>query len=695
MKTLLGLMMALCGLAALAPPAARAGAKPAGKSVEGDWEGVLGIETRLRLFVRFTKNPDGSFSGSLDSPDQEAKNIRVDQPSLKDGAVRFELRRFSVVFEGKLKEGELAGRWKQGKSDLPLTLTRQGKKGKKGGTGLEGEWRGTLTSERKVRLLAHFTKQKDGTLGGTLDSPDQGATGLRMDEVTLKGESLRFTIKGVSASYEGKLKKDGSEVAGRWKQGKVDEPLTFTRQGKKGARSEEVPHKRLGGYWLGKLDAGAIQLRVGVKFTRKKDGTLGGTMDSIDQGVKGLPLDTVTLKEREVRFAIKVVGGAFEGKLKEDGSEIVGMWKQAGESLPLTLKRLEKEPTLARPQEPKKPYPYVEEEVTYENKKAGVKFAGTLTLPKGKGPFAAVLLITGSGPQDRNEALMGHKPFLVLADHLTRRGIAVLRVDDRGVGGSTGNTMKSTTADFADDALAGVEFLKTRAEIGSKRIGLLGHSEGGVVAPLAASKSKDVAFIVLLAGTAVVGEEILYEQGQLILKTSGADAKQLAKQRRLQELMFRIVKEEKDDSAIEKRIKKAWDEEVARLTDEEKKQAAKQFAKQEALLKGQVKALLSPWFRYFLTHDPALALRQVECPVLALFAEKDLQVIPRQNLPPMAKALAEGKCRDYTITQFPGLNHLFQTCKTGLPTEYGNIEETMTPRVLEAISSWILQQTKK
>jgi pimeloyl-ACP methyl ester carboxylesterase len=472
---------------------------------------------------------------------------------------------------------------------------------------------------------------------------------------------------------------------------RADKKPTDKKAVDKKAPDKEVPDKRLSGYWLGKLKAGAIDLRIGVKFTRKQDGTLSGTLDSIDQGVKGLRFSAVTLKERELRFEVKSVGGVFTGKLKEDDSELVGTWKQGDQSLPLTLKRLAKEPVLARPQEPKKPYPYREEEVTYENKAAGVKLAGTLTLPKGKGPFPAVLLISGSGPQDRNEALLGHKPFLVLADHLTRQGLAVLRVDDRGVGGSTGDTMESTTADFADDALAGVAFLKGRKEIDPKRIGLLGHSEGGVVAPLAATKSKDVAFVVLLAGTSVVGEEILYEQGQLIARTAGAAEKDLKKQRRVQELMFRVVKEEKDNEAAQKRFKKVWEDELAKMTEEEKKEVAKL----EGVMKGQVKILLSPWFRYFLTYDPGRALRQVECPVLALFAEKDLQVIPGQNVAPMARALAEGKCRDYTIRQFPGLNHLFQTCKTGLITEYGEIEETMAPQVLRAISDWILPKAER
>jgi pimeloyl-ACP methyl ester carboxylesterase len=356
-----------------------------------------------------------------------------------------------------------------------------------------------------------------------------------------------------------------------------------------------------------------------------------------------------------------------------------------------TQKPKAKGPKLTRPQEPKKPYPYLAEEVSYENQKAKVKLAGTLTLPKGKGPFPAALLITGSGPQNRDEEVFGHRPFLVLADHLTRRGLAVLRVDDRGVGGSTGDTMQSTTADFAEDVLVGVEYLKGRKEIDPKRIGLIGHSEGGMIGPLAASRSKDVAFVVMLGGMGLTGEQILYVQGGLITKAVGADDRTLARQRRIQELIFRALKQEKDDAAAEKRFNQLWDEEMAKLPEGEKKDTAK-LTKE---VRRQFKLVNNPWTRYFLTHDPRPALREVTCPVLALFGEKDLQVPPRENLPEVARALAEGTCRDYTVAQLPGLNHLFQTCKTGSLLEYSSIQETMAPVALETISAWILNRMKK
>ena len=342
----------------------------------------------------------------------------------------------------------------------------------------------------------------------------------------------------------------------------------------------------------------------------------------------------------------------------------------------------------ARPQEPKKPYPYDEEEVSYENKGGGVKLAGTLTLPRTKGPFPVVVLITGSGPQNRDEELLGHKPFLVLADHLTRGGIAVLRVDDRGVGGSTGSVPSSTSEDFAGDVLAGIEFLKTRTEINSNQIGLIGHSEGGLIAPMVAARSTDVAFIVLMAGPGLRGEEILYLQGELIAKASGVPDKAIASNRAAQQAIFGVLKEEHDNAVAEKRIRENFLKITAEMSDEQKR-----VSRIEATLAAQLKMVLTPWFRYFLTYDPKQALMKVSCPVLAINGEKDLQVPPDENLRVIEQTLAAAKNPDYKVVKLPGLNHLFQTCKTGTLTEYASIQETMSPVALDVISDWILKHT--
>lgn len=447
------------------------------------------------------------------------------------------------------------------------------------------------------------------------------------------------------------------------------------------------PGKRLAGIWQGTLKVGAVELRLVVKIAKdaEQPGGFRATIDSLDQGAKDIPFHQVTLEGDKVKLESKPLKAAFEGKLSENGQELVGQWKQAG-ALPLTLKRVERPDEIVRPQEPKKPYPYREEEVNFENREANVKFAGTLTLPKTESPAPAVLLISGSGPQDRNESIMGHKPFLVLADALTRRGVAVLRVDDRGVGGSTGNTSTSTTDDLAGDALAAVAYLKTRPEVNSRIIGLIGHSEGAMVAPLAASRSPDVAFVVMLAGTGVTGEEILYRQVELISKARGAEADQLARQRDRMQRSFAVLKTEEDAAAAEKRLQELWD---GWLTKVEGDDAAKEAARARARL--EIKQALTPWYRYFVTYDPLPALKRVRCPVLAINGEKDMQVDPKQNLPPIEAALKAGGNQDYLCRELAGLNHLFQSCETGAPSEYGKIEETFAPEALELIGDWILE----
>ena len=445
--------------------------------------------------------------------------------------------------------------------------------------------------------------------------------------------------------------------------------------------------KGLEGIWQGTLEAGGIKVRL-VFHVSKKDGKRLATLDSPDQGVTGVPLDEVEDKDGRVRLGLKKGGFAFEGKLKPDGSALEGDWKQAGQSFPLTLRRVQKAPEIARPQHPKKPYPYQEEEVAFENRKAGVKLVGTLTLPRGRGPFPAVVLISGSGAHDRDETIFGHKPFLVLADHLTRQGIAVLRCDDRGVGGSTGKKMQTTTTELAGDALAAVAFLKGRKDIAPKRIGLIGHSEGGLIAPLAASRSEDVAFIVLLAGTGLPGEDILYLQGQAILKAMGAPEKLLADQRAFQEAIFGALRKEKDNDKARKLIDEALKKLLEKKSPEERKEAEKVKDAAEA----QLRMVFTPWFRYFLTYDPRPALRKVRVPVLALVGEKDVQVPPKENVKAIAAALAEGGNKDHTVKELAGLNHLFQTCKTGSLAEYARSEETFAPSALKLISDWILQR---
>ena len=316
--------------------------------------------------------------------------------------------------------------------------------------------------------------------------------------------------------------------------------------------------------------------------------------------------------------------------------------------------------------------------MTYANKAAGNTLAATLAVPPGKGPFPAVLLISGSGPNDRDESMLGHKPFLVLSDYLTRRGIAVLRADKRGIGKSTGNLAVATTADFATDAEAGVAYLKTRSEVDPHKIGLVGHSEGGVIAPMVAARNSDVAFIVMMAGDGVPGDQIIVEQVRLLDEVAGASKEKAAEAAVQERELLTLVEAEKNEAALDKKLR----EQLAA------------DGVPEAQIGVSIQSLTSPWYRYFLTYDPATALRKVACPVLVLNGSKDLQVPPAQNLPAIRKALEDGGNKHFEIDEMPGLNHLFQTAKTGSPTEYAQIEETISPAVLDKIAGWILKQKK-
>jgi hypothetical protein len=434
------------------------------------------------------------------------------------------------------------------------------------------------------------------------------------------------------------------------------------------------------GIWRGTL----MFLRQNVILTRGADGRLAGTMASVDQSDRASPMDTVSFEGGKLRFEIKAIGASFVGDLNEAGTEISGLWRQGPQPLPLLLKRAEKPFTRIRPQEPKRPFPFAEEEVEFTNEKAAVTLAGTLTRPKGKGPFPAVLLITGSGPQDRDETVMGHRPFLVLADHLTRRGLAVLRVDDRGVGKSTGNPMTATTRDFAGDALAGVQFLKRRKEIDPNRIGLIGHSEGGVIAPMVAAESRDVAFIVLIAGTGLPGDQIALQQVVDMNRAAGVSAELAERKRALTEQAIGIIRTESDLKKAEQKIR-ALDF-ASTFTNQV---SAEQL---EASVAMTVQMALTPWQRFFLSYDPRPMLRKVTCPVLALNGEKDTHVPAGPNLAAIAQALREGGNADAQTLALPGLNHLLQRCETGALDEYAEIEETMNPDALKAIGDWITQR---
>lgn len=438
------------------------------------------------------------------------------------------------------------------------------------------------------------------------------------------------------------------------------------------------------GQWNGVLKVPGAQLRLVFNIEKTANG-ISATMDSPDQGAKGIPVSNSSFENSVLKMAISQAQIEYEGTLGKDNI-IVGNFKQAGQSFPLNLSKEKAEKEIPiRPQEPKKPYSYYSEDIIFENKKAGITLAGTLTLPKQDGVFPAVILISGSGPQNRDEELLGHKPFLVLSDYLTKNGIAVLRYDDRGVAVSKGNFKTATSADFATDVEAGIAYLKSRKEIDKSKIGLIGHSEGGIIAPMVATQSKDVAFIILLAGTGIQGDQLLLLQQQLIGKASGMSDEELQKVKSNNTKIFDIANKSTSTEQLQTDLtnyikQNPSTEKPAGMTEEE-------------FVKLQVQQIATPWMHYFIKYNPAPTLEKVKCPVLALNGEKDLQVPPKENLGAIKAALLKGGNKNATVIELPNLNHLFQECKTGSPQEYATIEQTFSPTALTEITKWIKTQT--
>lgn len=430
------------------------------------------------------------------------------------------------------------------------------------------------------------------------------------------------------------------------------------------------------GEWSGRIELPGAPLEVGIRLAPDGD-RLRGEIDIPAQRVRAMPLADVRQQGAELTFRLPEVPGdaAYRGAVAPDGASITGEFTQFGRAYALVLRP---GPPQGRPQDPRPPHPYRVEDVAYRGD--GVDLAGTLTAPEGAGPFPAVLLTTGSGPQDRDEQLYGHKPFLVLADALTRAGYAVLRVDDRGVGGSGGELTRATYDALAGDVVAGVEFLRGRPEIDPARVGLLGHSEGGYLVPMAAERA-DVAFAVLLAGPAVPGDEVLLLQNRLLMEAAGAPAEQIAAQVGFVRELVGLLRAE-DYAAAH-----------ARAAEHLRAQSAGSPPEQRPtpeLIERQAASTATPYFREWVVHDPAPSLRALDVPVLAIYGGKDLQVPATQNEPAMRALLAGSP--DSTVETLPGLNHLMQPATTGGIEEYATIDTTIDPQVLDLVTGWLRQR---
>ncbi|HXD94156.1 MAG TPA: alpha/beta fold hydrolase [Bacteroidia bacterium] len=443
------------------------------------------------------------------------------------------------------------------------------------------------------------------------------------------------------------------------------------------------------GKWNGILKVQGMQIRIAFNVN-KTDSGYKSTMDSPDQKAFGIPVESTTFTNGIVKFAIPKGLIEYLGAVKND-STIIGHLKQSGQSFPLNLSRgeLEKDKVL-RPQEPVKPYPYYTEDVTFQNKKANITLAGTLSLPKQEGNFPVVVLITGSGPNNRDEEVAGHKPFLVLSDFLTKNGIAVLRFDKRGIAQSKGNYNTATTVDFASDVEAAVNYLLTRKEINKNKIGLMGHSEGGIIAPMVAVQNKNVKFIVLLAGTGIPGGQLLLLQQELLGRAMGVSEADLQKEKTINTAAYNIITKSTDDQKLKTDLSSYY---TQAYKDNPIPDSSKSMSISD-MVNFQVTALMTPWRIYFIKYNPAPTLQKVKCPVLAIGGDKDLQVPATINLEAINTALTKGGNKNVTIKQLPKLNHLFQECTTGSSTEYAQIEQTFSPTALAVILNWLQIQTK-
>jgi pimeloyl-ACP methyl ester carboxylesterase len=443
------------------------------------------------------------------------------------------------------------------------------------------------------------------------------------------------------------------------------------------------------GSWSGKMNVGAAEMTLVINIAPDEKDSLTVTIDSPDQGVKGLATTKVTLTQDSLIVRSKALNASYRGAFADNFSALKGKWRQSGINFPLDLSHSYEKYSVKRPQEPKPPFPYLEREVVVKNEKAGIELAATLTLPEKGGPFPAVILITGSGKQNRDEEMMGHKPFKVIADYLTRNGIAVLRYDDRGFGKSTGNFITATTLDFASDVSACIDFLKVQKEIDSSKIGLAGHSEGGLIAPIVASQRNDVAFVILLAGPGLTGERILLVQSAILNRNAGLSDDEVASDSQLRTKIYAVIKKNSDNEKAAVKIKELF--RSAKKKKPEEKGLSNLDDQQIELF---IQQCTTPWFRSFLVLDPVNYLSKVECPLLALNGSLDVQVPAKENLEAIEKAMIFGGNSHYTIEEIPGANHLFQQAKTGNVDEYGKIEETISPEVLEKISNWIMKEMR-
>ena len=449
-----------------------------------------------------------------------------------------------------------------------------------------------------------------------------------------------------------------------------------------------ISAQEITGTWQGTLNVQGTKLEIVFHIEKQLNGYTS-LMDSPTQGAYGIKTTNTIYENEKLQITAIDLGLIYQATAKNDS--ITGIFNQNGMPFPLTLVRTEKK-TQLRPQDPKAPFPYKIEEIEFTNAKENINLAGTLTLPQKKEKSSAVILIAGSGPNDRDETIFGHKPFWVLADYLSRNGIAVLRYDKRGVEKSGGEYFTATTQDFADDAEAALNYLKSRKEIDSSSIGLIGHSEGGIIAPMIASQNKDVKFLVLMAGLGVSGIELSLAQNQFAFNKASLSDKEKDSLNEILKKVFtstdnwtEYVGSEAERSALKDELNILWQNLPMKIRGQVTK---------ETFIEKTTANIATPWFRHFLKVNPPIYLQKLSIPVLAINGEKDTQVDYKSNLSAIESALIEGGNIKYEIKTYPNLNHLFQESNTGEIDEYVKIEQTISTKVLSDITKWIEAQIK-
>jgi pimeloyl-ACP methyl ester carboxylesterase len=448
-------------------------------------------------------------------------------------------------------------------------------------------------------------------------------------------------------------------------------------------------HAQIEGSWYADLSVQGMKIPLVFHFENAPENQWTGKMDSPNQRAFGILIDEVTFRNDSLKLKVKSLGLSFSGL--KNGQQIKGTFNQGAFSTELKLNREEKEvkeeSQLKRPQEPKAPFPYQEEEVQFLNERDSIVLAGTLTYPKNKTNFPVVILISGSGAQDRNSEILGHKPFLVTADYLTRNGIGVLRFDDRGTGASEGDFSSSTSLDFMEDVRAAVQFVKNKENLKSSKVGLYGHSEGGMIAPLLADTYPNaVDFLVLLAPPAVAISELMLKQQELVSLASGIEAEEIELNAKINKEAYALINayDENETSSLKNELRKYFNGviEVYPEITENMSMGKPQY------IKAMVSAYSNPWMVYFLKYKPETHLKNLKLPILALYGEKDVQVSAPENAKKMKSLILKKNLKNEVIT-FPKMNHLFQTSETGNIAEYAEIEETISPKVLLKVKDWI------